>query len=196
MRRTPRRRPRARLTPRDGLAFLGGAPRHPGPARRDPPRPMRALKAPWAFRQQCSQAILSPPREWDPLVLSAIRNAKEIIGHEDLVVHVNWYPDGTAGVSPHKDDEPYFVPGAPIVSYTFLSNPELPRAFQIIGSDKRTLEHNILLGHGDRLVMGGKMQQEFFHGVKPTSAKQYVDLRRINLTVRAIDAEYSRKRKR
>lgn len=101
------------------------------------------------------------------------------------VVHVNWYPDGTAGLEPHSDDLRKNSPGKSIYSFTFLSEPGNPRGFQIY--DKKTGEQvdEYMLDHGDLVIMTTDMQSTHKHGVKKSTAKKYKNLRRINLTVRA-----------
>ena len=102
------------------------------------------------------------------------------------MLHINWYPDGRAGMSPHADDEGVLVPGANIYSYTFLSDAAVPRPFQVYTAATGTLAHEVVLGDGDLLVMGGQMQRYFTHGVKASAAKKFEALRRINVTVRAV----------
>jgi alkylated DNA repair dioxygenase AlkB len=100
-------------------------------------------------------------------------------------VHANLYRDGSVGVNPHADKEISMLAGAPIFSFTLLSDPALPRPFSIYTQKNEKL-YDISLGHGDILVMYGKMQQEFKHGIEAAKPpKMYKSLRRINMTVRA-----------
>lgn len=100
------------------------------------------------------------------------------------VVHANFYPDGSAGLDPHADDESDMMKNKDIFSYTFLSEPGNPRGFQIYDLNK-TIIKEVMLDNGDLLIMSGGMQQQFKHGVKKSMAKRFKDLKRINLTVRA-----------
>lgn len=119
-----------------------------------------------------------------PTLVQKVLDDVRIRGGEQYnVVHANFYPDGTAGLMPHSDDESEHVRGMPIYSYTFLSHPGNPRGFQIYENDTQIAEY--MLDHGDLFIMGPGMQQHYKHGVKKSTAKKYVNLRRINLTVRA-----------
>lgn len=109
-------------------------------------------------------------------------------------VHVNLYPSGKAGVQPHADDEPNLLEGLPIVSFTLLAGVRIARPFSIYppptkkGAPPQKVA-DVLLGHGDAVVMQGKMQQAFLHGVEPTARAAFRDARRLNLTVRAFDPD-------
>jgi len=88
---------------------------------------------------------------------------------------------------PHADKEDIFIANMPIYSYTILSDPSLPRGFQIYRNPElKTPAYDVLLGHGDLLVMAGDMQNRYKHGVKSTASKAYAELRRINMTVRSL----------
>ena len=146
----------------------------------------------YKFGSQTSQAFLDPEQElWPVAVQLALEDARlrssapETLG----AVHVNWYPDGKAGVGAHKDDESIFIKNMPIYSYTLLSDPTRPRGFQIYrdsSADPKQALYDVSLGHGDLLVMAGNMQDRYKHGVKSTTAKRFSELRRVNLTVRSI----------
>ena len=138
---------------------------------------------------------------WPAAVQKALKMShtfveKRGIAHEVYnVVHVNYYPDGTSGVKPHADDEPELIRGLPIFSYTLLPGDELrckPRDFAIYTtkkSGKKTVQDReiarVTLGHNDLAVMQGSMQQHFFHGVPTTASKEFMNVDRLNLTVRA-----------
>ena len=126
---------------------------------------------------------------------------KKFEGH-DLVVHLNWYPGGRAGVEPHADDENDFVPDAPILGFTlyrsglddWLRNRDhVPRKFQIYAKDpaaKRNvgaLVHDVPLPDESLVVMAGATQRDFLHGVRKTGAKEFGMSRRISGTVRVLN---------
>jgi alkylated DNA repair dioxygenase AlkB len=90
---------------------------------------------------------------------------------------VNWYRDGHDYVGPHADDEHDLVPTAPIYSYSFGAS----RLFRFIHNESKE-KTDILLEHGDLLIMGGRCQQEFKHAL-PKALR--IKEKRINLTVRA-----------
>lgn len=49
---------------------------------------------------------------------------------------------------------------------------------------------NVVLGHGDLLIMQGMMQDSFKHGIEPAKPqKDFKNARRLNLTVRAFNPE-------
>lgn len=117
---------------------------------------------------------------------SVIKKIFKLFEHDPSysVIHANFYPDGTAGLQPHSDNEKQMNADKNIYSYTFLSEPGNPRGFQIYDLNGNMLEEH-MLDHGDLLVMLGGMQKEYKHGVKKSMAKKYKNLRRINLTVRS-----------
>ena len=111
-------------------------------------------------------------------------------------VHVNFYPDGAAGVQAHSDYEGDMLRGLPIMSFTLLLGEKKPRAFSIYEKPpevprgtkkpKPIKVSDVLLGHGDFLAMMGRMQERFLHAVEPAKPpSQYKNAERINLTVRA-----------
>ena len=140
----------------------------------------------YRFGQQLSHAVMGEESAWPQLVQLALQDARSRSSEPQSlrVCHVNWYPDGAAGLAPHADNEDLFQPGMPIYSYTLLSDPSLPRAFQIYEGEEKTAKFSFRLGHGDLLVMAGNMQNHYKHGLKATAAKAYANLRRINVTVR------------
>ena len=82
-------------------------------------------------------------RDWPLLVRLCVEDARsrveargagaDAFGPRRAMAHVNWYPDGTAGMGRHSDAEPSLVRGAPIFSYSFLSGGEEspPRVFDL-----------------------------------------------------------------
>tara|TARA_B100001059_G_C17713253_1_gene516626 strand:- start:185 stop:724 length:540 start_codon:yes stop_codon:yes gene_type:complete len=149
----------------------------------------------YSFGAQTSIAITTPENTWPTAVQMALDDARNRVDSEFKnlynVVHTNWYPDGSAGLAPHSDNEDQMVAGLPIFSYTLLSQPGNPRGFQIYNKTeyKRNKKappiEDIQLNHGDLLIMAGEMQDHYMHGVKASTAKKFNQLKRINLTVRA-----------
>ena len=107
--------------------------------------------------------------------------------NETIAAHVNWYPDGRAGMGRHRDAEPDLVLGAPIFSYTFMSDgvASPPRLFDLHRRDAAKPFAAVPLGHGDALVMAGTTQEGFEHAVRTTAAKAHAGVSRVNVTVRA-----------
>lgn len=123
---------------------------------------------------------------WPSLVTRVLDFTREHSGSEAYnVVHANWYPDGTAGLAAHSDDMRNNVPGMAIYSFTFLSAPGTPRGFQVYDKATGKQVDELMLDHGDLVIMSAKMQQLQTHGVKSSAAKKYKNLKRLNLTVRA-----------
>lgn len=132
-------------------------------------------------------------------------------------VHCNWYGEGDVEIGAHQDDERGMVEGAPIFSLTYLAEIDekkereaLPREFEVctpvyekdadgkpVRTNKGKLKKTgfkrvagVTLAQGDLLIMGGKMQKEWYHRLKaPKPKDEYKNTQRINLTVRAFDEE-------
>lgn len=162
-------------------------------------RKQATFGAVYAFSRQANGHVPGPPSAWPRVVADALAMARAIASVNGIAttcyngVHVNLYPCGAAGVQPHADDEPHLLPGLPIVSCTLLAGVRRARPFGIyLPTPKRGTPPNqvaeVLLDHGDVVVMQGKMQQAFLHGVAPTRRAAFRHARRINLTVRAFDA--------
>jgi len=133
------------------------------------------------------KSVHVPRDQWPDLVGKVLDDVRTRSGTDAYnVVHTNWYPDGTAGLDPHADDERDMVPDMDIYSYTFLSEPGNPRGFQIYTmDDNKKPIHELFLDHGDLLIMLKGMQQHYKHGVKKSAAKRFQNVKRINMTVRA-----------
>ena len=132
-------------------------------------------------------------------------------------VHCNWYGQGDVEINAHQDDERGMIEGAPIFSLTYLAKIDeaspkeaLPREFEVCTPEyqknadgvvvrnskgqpvKKSFKRvaGVTLAQGDLLVMGGKMQKEWYHRlVAPKPAADYTNTQRINLTVRAFNEE-------
>ena len=95
---------------------------------------------------------------------------------------VNLYVDGADGVGMHSDNEPELNREAPILSFSFGAT----RRFRVVANknnlaaSKKSLVLD--LKHGNLVVMGGKLQDGFKHGLSKT--KTSVSWR-INVTVRS-----------
>ena len=136
----------------------------------------------------------APPEDWPTAVSDFLQWVRDL-GYPHNGIHMNYYPDGKAGIAPHKDDEAAMVAGAPIFSLTLLVGTQLPRNFQVYDDAKHQVAE-VALGHGDVVVMGGSMQKHMFHGVKPTTRRAFREAGRINLTARAFTSSSLSKRSR
>ena len=161
-------------------------------------RKQATFGARYAFARQANAYVPGPPSDWPRAVQDALTFARDVATVKGIApayyggVHVNLYPSGAAGVQPHTDDEPHLLLGWPIVSCTLLAGERRARPFAIYlpsaQKGRAPLKvAEILLQHGDVVVMQGRMQQAFLHGVAPTHKAAFRQARRINLTVRAFD---------
>ena len=140
----------------------------------------------YSFAGQKSQKVPIPEYAWPEIVKRVLQDTRDRSGCQQYnVVHVNWYPDGSAGLDPHSDDMRAMVDGKSIYSYTFLSTPGVTRGFQVYDKKDSAQVKEFMLDDGDLLMMTAHMQLNFKHGVKKSAAKRFKELRRINLTVRA-----------
>ena len=149
--------------------------------------------------------------DWPSLVRLCVEDARrrvvagagaDAFGPLRAAAHVNWHPDGTAGMGRHSDAEPSLVRGAPIFSYSFLSGGEEspPRVFDLYekrGAPASAAQRPfaaVPLAHGDACVMAGAFQDAYEHGVRATAAKAHAGHSRINVTVRALARTEDEKR--
>jgi alkylated DNA repair dioxygenase AlkB len=154
--------------------------------------------AEYKFGSQKSQCIGGDSdTEWPELVRLCLDHSRKVVGRDvPLAAHANYYPDG-AGVGIHHDLDGPFDHDKPILSFTFLSDATRPRNFDIYAQESRNKRkrdgtktpppvHSLPLPHGSLLIMGGKMQSEFLHGI---ASKQMKNHARINLTVRHLKVD-------
>ena len=181
-------------------AYLAELPPTPNPmnAKTYLRRRQGTFGAQYNFGSQTSQKVGGDDEAgWPDLVRRCLRDARSRVGEgARLAAHANYYPDG-AGVGVHHDKDGPFDHTKPILSYTFLSDPALPRDFDVYrASAKRKRGErggaaydevlSLPLAHGSLLVMGGEMQSEFLHGVTAVSTAKFKKHVRINLTIRHI----------
>jgi len=120
------------------------------------------------------------PAAWTP-ALSELRTVVEdAAGARFNAVLANRYGDGSGGMGWHSDDEPELGPEPTIASLSFGA----PRRFVLRHRRERGRPRlELLLGHGDLLVMAGRCQADWQHAV-PKTAKPVAE--RINLTFRLV----------
>ena len=159
-------------------------------------RKQATFGARYRFGAQLSERVDAPRDAWPALVRACIADARARVRPErrdaefaerNIAAHVNWYPDGRAGMGRHRDAESDLVPDAPIFSYTFMSDgvASPPRLFDLHRRDAAKPFATVPLGHGDALVMAGTTQEGFEHAVRTTAAKAHAMVSRVNVTVRA-----------
>jgi hypothetical protein len=106
-------------------------------------------------------------------------------------------------VPAHQDNEKDLDQTKPIFSYTFLKEKVagkkvVSRQFNVYNKDPKQRQKGeppiqpvarVLLGHGDLVIMSGRMQTYFWHEVPKGNEKTFANTQRINFTVRAFTAE-------
>ncbi|PPK77686.1 alkylated DNA repair dioxygenase AlkB [Methylobacter tundripaludum] len=122
------------------------------------------------------------PMPWTP-VLQAIREKVERQCQCQCTfnsVLANLYRDGNDSMGCHADDEKELGPN-PVIASLSLGDERLFRLHHKKTKDKL----DIVLGHGDLLVMAGTLQHHWMHSVPKTKK---LKTPRINLTFRTIRA--------
>ena len=121
------------------------------------------------------------PQPWHPALLPLRDQLTAFCGHEFNSVLLNRYRDGDDGMGWHSDNEPELGP-APVIASVSLG---APRRFLLRRRDDHAKKAEVLLDHGDLLVMGGQTQRHYQHSL-PKSARPLAE--RLNLTFRWINA--------
>ena len=119
------------------------------------------------------------PRPW-PAALAALRGRiEQACAARFNSVLANLYRDGHDAMGWHSDDEPELGPRPLIASLSLGA----PRRFVFRNRQDRTLKCELVLGHGDLLLMAGDTQRLYHHAL-PRTARPVGE--RINLTFRQI----------
>ncbi|MEN5204667.1 alpha-ketoglutarate-dependent dioxygenase AlkB [Stenotrophomonas sp. TWI700] len=121
------------------------------------------------------------PQPWHPALLPLRDQLTAFCGHAFNSVLLNRYRDGDDGMGWHSDNEPELGP-APVIASVSLG---APRRFLLRRRDDHAKKAEVLLDHGDLLVMGGQTQRHYQHSL-PKSARPLAE--RLNLTFRWINA--------
>jgi alkylated DNA repair dioxygenase AlkB len=118
------------------------------------------------------------PLPFSPLQL-LLKEAIEVAsGRRFNSVLLNYYRDGRDSMGMHSDDEPELGPEPAIASLSFGA----PRAFVL--QHKRSKQRlKLALTDGSLLLMAGKLQENWSHGINKTAAQVGP---RVNLTFRFI----------
>ncbi len=117
--------------------------------------------------------------EWLPVLRSLKERVEEATDRRYNFVLCNLYPDGTAKLGFHSDDERDLVPEATIASLSF----GVQRDFVLKNNADKSDRVKIKLGSGVLLTMEGSTQKQWKHTV-PRRAS--VKDPRINLTFRLV----------
>jgi len=121
------------------------------------------------------------PEPWHPALLPLRDQLAAFCGHAFNSVLLNRYRDGDDGMGWHSDNEPELGP-APVIASLSLG---AGRRFLLRRRDDHAKKAEVLLDHGDLLVMGGQTQRLYQHSL-PKSARPLAE--RLNLTFRWINA--------
>lgn len=123
--------------------------------------------------------IQSYPNTWNTPLLWLKQQLEDFSQARFNSVLLNWYRDGKDHLSWHDDAEKELGKNPVIGSLNFGES----RRFLLRRKSDHQDKIEILLGHGDLLIMGGSLQEYWQHSV-PKQAK--VKSSRINLTFRFI----------
>ncbi|WP_075675423.1 alpha-ketoglutarate-dependent dioxygenase AlkB [Stenotrophomonas sp. TD3] len=119
------------------------------------------------------------PAPWHPALLR-LRDCLEAFCRARFnSVLLNRYRDGEDGMGWHRDSEPELGPAPLIASLSVGAE----RRFLLRRRDDHARKAEVLLGHGDLLVMGGGTQSHYQHALPKTHRPVG---ERINLTFRWI----------
>ncbi len=121
------------------------------------------------------------PQPWHPALLPLRDQLAAFCGHAFNSVLLNRYRDGDDGMGWHSDNEPELGP-APVIASLSLG---AGRRFLLRRRDDHAKKAEVLLDHGDLLVMAGQTQRLYQHCL-PKSARPLAE--RLNLTFRWINA--------
>jgi alkylated DNA repair dioxygenase AlkB len=122
------------------------------------------------------------PLPMTPL-LEQLRSAVEAAtGHRYNSVLLNYYRDGADSMGMHSDDEPELGPAPAIASLSYgATRTFILRHKHHPGNPRRTLKLD--LDDGNLLLMAGRLQQNWLHGINKTARQTGP---RLNLTFRYI----------
>jgi alkylated DNA repair dioxygenase AlkB len=119
------------------------------------------------------------PAPWHPVLLPLRERLAAFCGASFNSVLLNRYRDGDDGMGWHSDNEPELGP-APLIASLSLG---AERRFALRRRDDHAKKAEVVLGHGDLLLMGGATQRHYQHAL-PKSTRPLAE--RINLTFRWI----------
>jgi alkylated DNA repair dioxygenase AlkB len=119
------------------------------------------------------------PRPWPPALTAVRRQLAEACAAEFNSVLLNRYRDGRDAMGWHSDDEPELGPQPLIASLSLGA----PRRFVLRHRQQREQRAELILDHGDLLLMAGDTQRLYQHAL-PRTARPVGE--RINLTFRRI----------
>lgn len=113
---------------------------------------------------------------WTPLLLEIKNRVQQITGFTYNSCLLNYYNDGSDGMSWHSDNEKSMLPNGAIASVSFGAN----RIFHFKHKSEE-IKKSFMLSSGSILLMHGEVQQYWLHALPKTKK---VSQPRINLTFR------------
>jgi alkylated DNA repair dioxygenase AlkB len=125
------------------------------------------------------------PQPWPPSLLPLRGRLHQACAAPFNSVLINRYRDGSDSMGWHSDDEPELGDRPLIASLSLGAS----RRFLLRRRDDHSRRTEIMLGHGDLLLMGGDTQRFYQHAL-PKTARPTGE--RINLTFRQIHAPAAR----
>lgn len=125
------------------------------------------------------------PHAWPPVLRTLRERLRETLATDFNSVLLNRYRDGRDAMGWHSDDEPE-LGAQPVIASLSVG---APRRFQFRRRGEPSLRRELVLGHGDLLVMAGDTQRLYQHAL-PRTARPVGE--RINLTFRRIAPRGSR----
>ena len=125
-----------------------------------------------------------PPRPWTATVAALVAEVNQTLGLSFNHVLANRYRDGQDSMGMHADAEPELGPDPVVATLSFGAARKMVIAPRQAGTGPR---HDLLLGPGDLLVMGGTCQRLFRHGIPRQGGQGGADVgERISLTLRLV----------
>lgn len=140
--------------------------------------PQPRLTAWHGDRSYTYSGLTLQPEPWTPLLLEIRRVVEDVSGRAFNSVLLNYYRDGRDSMGMHSDDEPELGPEPAIASVS------LGEVRPFVLRHKRSGEQlQLPLASGSLLLMAGKMQHCWVHGIKKSTRPLGP---RLNLTFRKL----------
>jgi alkylated DNA repair dioxygenase AlkB len=148
---------------------------------KDHPEPRLScwMGEPWASYRYSGK--VRTPKPWTPEVTELRDRLNLQFGVQMNAALANLYRTGQDGMGWHSDDE--FELGIdPVIASVSLGQ---ARRFCLRNKVDRRRKYELTLSHGDLLIMGGRVQRDWQHGLPKTTRRCDA---RVNLTYRALRA--------
>ncbi|MBT0585338.1 alpha-ketoglutarate-dependent dioxygenase AlkB family protein [Alteromonas oceanisediminis] len=130
--------------------------------------------------QYAYSGVALAPLPWTSCVSELKAQCEAAAQHRFNSVLANWYRDGRDSMGMHSDDEPQLGKQPVIASVSLGAERKL-----LFKHKQTNVKCSIVLTHGSLLIMAGKTQQCWKHGINKSKR---IDTGRINLTFRHIQS--------